>query len=310
MSEEAGARRGLFVGLCTLDVIQLVERLPGPDEKVGARDVVVAAGGPAANAAIAFAALGGVATLVTRVGRDATGSLAVADLEACGVRVVDANVDESATTTVASILVTAGTGQRAVVSAVDRGRAADGRDGVGPATVADLAASLLDGVDVVLVDSYETDLSEPLAQAARRAGVPVLWDSGTKKPWAPTQLRHVDCAVVSETYVPGGPAAIAADLAGDGVRCGVVTAGAGPVTWWRDDPGALVSVPVPPVEVVDTLGAGDFFHGALAYSLAGTGLTADGLAQAVPLAAHVAGLSVQDFGSRSWLCRLRQDGRG
>lgn len=40
---------GLFVGLCTLDVIQLVDHVPAPDEKLTAREQTVAAGGPAAN---------------------------------------------------------------------------------------------------------------------------------------------------------------------------------------------------------------------------------------------------------------------
>lgn len=49
---------GLFVGLCTLDVIQLVDHVPAPDEKLTAREQTVAAGGPAANAAVTFAYLG------------------------------------------------------------------------------------------------------------------------------------------------------------------------------------------------------------------------------------------------------------
>ena len=288
----------MFVGLSTLDVIQSVDRLPGPDEKVRALDVVVAAGGPAANAAVAFAALGGRARLVTRISHDAVGEAVRADLVAHGVEVVNAAAPDAPTTTVASVLVTRGTGQRAVVSAVDRGRSAhDPAPGSGSAP-AD-PGWVLTGAGVVLMDSYETDLSGPIAAAARRAGVPVLLDVGAKKPWTARQLADVDCAVVSHDYLPGGTAIIAADLAADGVRRGVVTAGAGPVTWWTD--GTLHQTPVPVVDVVDTLGAGDFFHGALAYALAGTGLTPPGLEAGVREAIRVAGASVRVFGSRAWL---------
>ena len=38
---------GLFVGLATLDVVQLVDRLPGPNEKTVAQRTWLAAGGPA-----------------------------------------------------------------------------------------------------------------------------------------------------------------------------------------------------------------------------------------------------------------------
>ncbi|MGC9503545.1 hypothetical protein [Baaleninema sp.] len=50
--------QGLFVGLTTLDVIYLSERLPQPDEKLVASDYTIAAGGPATNAAVSFSSLG------------------------------------------------------------------------------------------------------------------------------------------------------------------------------------------------------------------------------------------------------------
>ncbi|MDQ6936225.1 MAG: sugar kinase, partial [Actinomycetota bacterium] len=72
--------RGLFAGLTTVDVVHRLERLPGPDEKVTAARQDVVAGGPAANAASTFAGLGGVATLVTGLGRHPLAAAARADL--------------------------------------------------------------------------------------------------------------------------------------------------------------------------------------------------------------------------------------
>ena len=48
----------------------------------------------------------------------------------------------------------------------------------------------------------------------------------------------------------------------------VVTHGAGPVHWFTTNPPAHGEIPVPPVPAVDTAGAGDAFHGALAIGLA------------------------------------------
>ncbi|MFT4109924.1 hypothetical protein, partial [Propionicimonas sp.] len=59
---------GLFVGLATLDVVHLVDRLPAPNEKAVARRTWLAAGGPAAVAAITFAALGGRSRFWTALG--------------------------------------------------------------------------------------------------------------------------------------------------------------------------------------------------------------------------------------------------
>ncbi|GAB2884311.1 PfkB family carbohydrate kinase [Nocardioides pacificus] len=293
---------GLFIGLNTLDVIQLVERLPAPDEKVVALDVGVAAGGPATNAAVAFAALGGRATLLTRLGHDPAGALVAADLAAHGVEVVDAEPESDATTptltTVASILVTRASAERAVISAVDRGRSSD-RPGAGRHL--DLLARVRP--DVVLVDSYETDLSIPLTEAARAQSVPVVLDCGAKKPYTDHQLPHVSVAVVSERYLPGGPAEIVDQVRSHGVPYGAVTAGSGAVTHWAPS-SDVAALAVPEVRAVDTLGAGDFFHGALAYYLGCDGLSDQGFADALQRAAKVAALSVQSFGSRAWLAQL------
>ena len=50
---------GVFVGLTVLDVVHRVTALPGRNEKITALSQFLAAGGPAANAAVIFAALGG-----------------------------------------------------------------------------------------------------------------------------------------------------------------------------------------------------------------------------------------------------------
>ena len=291
--------RGLFVGLSTLDVIQLVDQVPGPDEKVAALDLCVAAGGPAANAAVAFAALGGHSTLVTRLGSDEVGRLAAADLAAHGVEVVNAAGESQAATTVASILVTRSTGQRAVVSTRDAGRSQEETPDPG-----ERPSVSVDDFDVVLMDSYEVDLSLPVARAAKAAEIPVVLDCGSKKSQTDAQLPYVSLAAVSENYLPASSAAIVADLQNHRVPFGVVTAGSGPLTYWDEITGPTKPLEVAAVAAVDTLGAGDFFHGALAYALATNGLRPETLRASLRFASDVATLSVQSFGSRAWLAHL------
>src|SRR5579872_2062952 len=57
-----------FLGLATVDITYAVERVPFENEKFVARSQEVLCGGPAANAAITYAYLGGIATLVSAVG--------------------------------------------------------------------------------------------------------------------------------------------------------------------------------------------------------------------------------------------------
>ena len=289
---------GVFVGLSTLDVIQLVDRLPGANEKVVALDMVTAAGGPAANAAVAFAALGGRPTLVTRVGNDPAGELVISELTSRGVKVINASSDTP--TVVASIMVTAGTGERAVVSAADSGRSWRGGE-------SDFGGGLLDEIkpEVLVVDSYETDISIPMARQAKQHGIPVLLDVGSKKAWTMAQLPHTDMAVVSSDYLPGGAMPIVEDLFGAGVPNGAITAGADPIIYWLGGKPRLYELPVLPIEVVDTLGAGDFFHGVLAFFIAEAGLSKKNLERGLLLATSFASISVKSFGSRAWLRNLR-----
>ena len=82
--------RGLFVGLATLDVIHRIAEPPAANQKITAAAQFVADGGPAANAAVTFAALGGDAVLVTALGTDPVADLVRSELVAHRVEVIDA----------------------------------------------------------------------------------------------------------------------------------------------------------------------------------------------------------------------------
>ena len=118
MADDRTHRPAVLVccGLTTLDVLQVVDAVPGPDQKVVARDLRVAFGGPAANAAATAVALGVPTTLVTALGEGPVGDLVRAGLRGAGVEVVDLLAGRPADPPVSTVLVTASTGQRAVAS--------------------------------------------------------------------------------------------------------------------------------------------------------------------------------------------------
>jgi sugar/nucleoside kinase (ribokinase family) len=293
----------LACGVAVLDVQQTVDRLPGPDEKLVASDLLVSSGGPAANAAVTAAAFGVGATLVTRIGDSPLGTLISADLAAHGVEVVDraGPLDQPA---VSTVLVTRGTGQRAVVSVNASQRRAALLEGA-PGT-ADWATMLMEGVDAVLVDGHHLDLALPLAEAARAAGIPVLLDGGAWKPGLERLLVLVDIALISAVlHVPadlvGGPGPQGDDVLAAIRALGppVVARSRGPLPIEVLTDEGRAEVRVPHVEVVDTLGAGDVLHGALVAWLAvrGTSELQDGLTWAARIAAD----SCTAAGARGWL---------
>jgi sugar/nucleoside kinase (ribokinase family) len=113
--------------------------------------------------------------------------------------------------------------------------------------------------------------------------------------------KATDMVCSADFRVPGSDTseATAAALILDGVGTVVVTHGGDPVQWWSD--GDSGSVPVQRVEVVDTLGAGDAFHGAYCYfSTRATRL----VAERIDRAARVATLRCSRVGPRAWLSEL------
>jgi sugar/nucleoside kinase (ribokinase family) len=293
-----GVRRrpaGLFVGLCTLDVIQLVDRVPASDEKLTAREQVVAAGGPAANAAVAFSHLGGAARLLTAIGSHPLGRAAVADLEQLGVTVTDLAADSAEPPAVSTVLVTASSGERAVASTNATGHRLTPPD--------DLDA-LVAGCDIVEFDGHHMRLALAAARAARAAGRPTLLDGGSWKDGTRDLLPFIDVAVCSADFHPPGADTVPdvlRFLRAHGVAHAAVSRGGQPLVW--AGPGGEGTVEAPAVRVADTLGAGDFLHGALAHALAVQDRhpAPGSFAEALRAAVTVASRACASFGTRAWL---------
>ena len=258
-------------GLTTLDVIQYADRLPAPDEKLQANAILVEFGGPAANAAFTAAALGTSATLVSAVGGGSIGRLVGEQLAGASIDLLDlAGTDWQAP--VSSVLVTGES--RAVISM--------NASGAVPLALPDDA---LDDCSALLVDGHHLDLCITAACRARELGIPVLLDGGSWKPGLERLLPLIDAAVLSGDF--RGP---------HGTEWGdipiAVSHGPHPITL------SDRSIPVPVVEVTDTVGAGDVLHGALLVHLARHGVEAfeDGLRYAARFASE----SCRHAGAHAW----------
>jgi sugar/nucleoside kinase (ribokinase family) len=83
-------------------------------------------------------------------------------------------------------------------------------------------------------------------------------------------------------------------LAASGLRRAAITRGEKAVVYYDGD--QVGEIPVEQVQVVDTLGAGDIFHGAFGYTYA----RLHDFAAALGEAARVAAKSCEYFGTRAW----------
>jgi sugar/nucleoside kinase (ribokinase family) len=279
--------------LCTLDIIQLTDHAPARNEKLRALRQTVAAGGPATNAAVTFAHCGGSAHLLTGLGRHALVAGIVDDLATHRVSVRDLAPERSEPPAVSSIVVTQATGDRAVVSTNASSYVLH---------IPEDLDQLVAKANVVELDGHHMALAQSAAEAAADRSVLTVLDGGSWKPGSERLLRYIDVAVCSADFRPPGtatPTEVLGFLLDAGVRRAAITQGSQPVLWREEAAGG--EIPVPRVEVADTLGAGDILHGALAYALATGPQGTASFSSALELATTVASRSCRSFGTRTWM---------
>ncbi|WP_133905714.1 PfkB family carbohydrate kinase [Actinophytocola oryzae] len=267
------------VGLCTVDLVQRVTALPAPGEKVQSLSVEVAAGGPAANAAVAVAALGGRARLSTVLGNHPLARLAAEDLSSCGVELTDALPDRADPPAVSAVSVRASDGERTVVS--------HNAAGVAAPPLVDLTSA-----NALLLDGHHPALALHAARSARERGVPVVLDAGSWKPVLAELLQYVDVCACSSTF--RSPSLLTNPVV-------IRTNGPDPVTWSTGE--AQGRVAARRVRARDTTGAGDVWHGALALAVGRLGAvpTAAEVPALIRYANQAAAVRIQHEGARAWV---------
>ncbi|MBI4782096.1 MAG: sugar kinase [Oscillatoriophycideae cyanobacterium NC_groundwater_1537_Pr4_S-0.65um_50_18] len=297
------SRRGLFVGMVALDMIYLVEQLPDRNQKIVAIDFTTSAGGPATNAAVTFSYLGNSATLMGSVGTHALSQIIRADLQQWQVELVDLDPQRRDPVPTASILVTQATGDRAVVS-LTAPHASFLPANHSPITHSPnpQASINLDSLEIVLIDGHQMALSKAIAQQAHALAIPVVADCGSWKPGFEEVLPYVSHAICSANFYPPQcqtAAEVLAYLEALAVPHVAITGGDQPIQFLSR--GQFGEISVTTVAAVDTLGAGDIFHGAFCHFLLHHTPTQSGFTDALAQAVQVASYSCQFFGTRRWM---------
>jgi sugar/nucleoside kinase (ribokinase family) len=279
---------GIFVGLSTIDIVYGVDKFPAPNTKVAAASQEVFVGGPATNAAITFAQLGGDPALVTAVGRNTMAVVVREELKHRRIQLVDLNPEFDEVPALSSVTVDRN-GSRNVVSA-------NGTRVAIPAAKVD--PSLCDGARVVMVDGHFIEACQAWASAAKVRGKPVVLDGGSWKDGTEELLKSVHTAICSADFLPPGcasPDKVIAFLKSRGVANIAITDGAEAIHFVSGQSSGTIAVPQ--VEVVDTMGAGDIFHGAYCFFVS----TGRGFIESLAEATKVASESCRYAGTREWM---------
>ena len=259
------APRILCAGIIVLDEVFRVAEFPQPDSKVEARDFFVVNGGCAANAAVAVARLGGQAALAGPMGgpagEDANGDRVLRALAREKVDCSACQRVDGLATALSAIFINAG-GDRTIVTY---------RDERIPSTPAADPERTVAAADAVLADNRFPAFVRPICEAARRRNLPVVLD-GDKATVEDDPLFHIATHVIFSSEclrATTGIDDLAEGLSRIAARTDAflaVSNGPGDVIYRAG--GKAHRLPVFKIKAVDTLGAGDAFHGGFVLALA------------------------------------------
>ncbi|MFO0510826.1 MAG: PfkB family carbohydrate kinase [Gammaproteobacteria bacterium] len=263
------AKTVLCVGHAVQDHVYRLSRLPVGGSKNRATGFTSVGGGPAATAAVAIARLGGRARLAARVGDDAVADEIERELRGHGVDCAQLRRFAGRASSRSAVFVD-DAGERMIVNHTAPAMPAD------PAWLAQVD---LADVDAVLVDVRWPEGAALRLARARAAGLPAVLDAdvplppGSALPRAATHVAfslpglrdHLGLAADAPLEADACAAALQRIARETGAWC-AVTMGAEGVLHGRA--GAIVHSPAFRVPAVDTLGAGDVWHGAFALALA------------------------------------------
>lgn len=292
-------KKVICVGHSALDRVFTVDAWPQASAKVRASSYIEVGGGMAANAVVAVARLGGEAQFWGPVGADSVADIMRAQLQAEGVDVRGLRRFAGLTSSTSAILIDA-RGERLIASY--RG------------TALEAPAEWLDLDDIGSAAALLADVRWPQGavvalRAARRAGIPTVIDGDTAEPAILQALAgEAEYALFSESGLAcfAGSGDIESGLRRAlalGARLAAVTQGGSGVSWIEAGrPQGLRHVPAYAVHVVDTLAAGDVFHGAFALELA----RGQAPAEALGFASAAAAIKCTRPGGRSG-CPSRQE---
>lgn len=300
-TQRTGAFDAIGVGLTCYDLAAIIERWP-EGERGRLLEYTPAGGGMCSNAIVAMQRLGARCALATCVGQDAPGRFLVEDLEREGVDARFVRMARGGRTQVSLNISVRGTDEKTLLALDSRRLSLQPRH-VGKEFFAALEASRL-----LHIDGFFPALALPAIKRARAAGVTVSLDITHADQNAEAFIKGSDIVFAPVEFVEAFFGhrkfeAAAWALSRMGPRWAGVTLGEyGAIGVTGDQ---MIRQPAFSVEVVDTVGAGDAFHGAIAFAA----LQGWRLPRALRFAAAVGAISCTGLSPRAPLPTLSQTER-
>jgi len=293
MDQATPPKKVIGLGLGVLDQLLLWRDMKAAVRENKVVDFSTQGGGMTATALVAVTRLGGAAEFWGTVGTDWMGDQILQGLAEEGVSTSQVQRIEGARGPMVLVCVDEPTGERQFLYSVGF-RAAE-------PPIGDLGR--LADAGCLLVDGTHPASALRAAEEACRLGVPVVADVGWISDETRPLLAHVDYAIASEACGRGLAAgddfrAACERLRALGPPNAVITLGARGLVALSGD--QFLRLDAFPVEVADTTGAGDVFHGAFCFGL----LRGLPIEKNLVFSSAVAALKCRRLGGRAGIPRL------
>lgn len=248
----------LCVGATSFDLTFLVDQHPNTNEKAVAKNLLSCGGGPAANAAVCVANLGLKSALAGYLGNDPYGELHLQELKQVGV--ITDYISKGNFPTPVSAVIVKPNGNRALVNYKEN-KSVLKKDSINFSNCRP---------KVILFDGHEPEISSEIIKWAKDQNIITLLDAGSLHEGTKFLMDKVDYLASSEKFAlqvtkKTNPQEMLSSLSQINSQT-VITFGEKGLLWKMGSrEGELAAFNV---DVIDTTGAGDAFHGAFAYCLA------------------------------------------
>ncbi len=285
---------GLFAGLTTIDIQYFVDKFPASNKKIKTDAPELLVGGPATNAAVAFATLDGGASLVSAVGKNSFLMYIENDFKENNIHHYNLTGSVECNPILATVVTSIINGDRTIFTHH-------------PEPIVSEFSSVelfrLVSPQIILLDGFYPEAFMELAIKSKEENVPVVLDCGSWKPQYKELLPFTDIAICSEDFIPPGCNNlddVVGFLRDHGVQKSAISRGGDNVIF--DDCGKRGEVPVEKTKIADSLGAGDFLHGAFCFYYLQMNCHFE---HALKHAVKFATLTCKYEGTRSWIKKIK-----
>jgi len=235
-------RKGLFIGLCGLDLIFYTGKKPFVNSKIKTNEFTYKIGGPASNAALTFKKMCIDTNLISYIGN----SYLRIELEDNKINYLDLSSGDKGDISV--VLVNKEDNTRSIISGQNIREYRDFEIG---------------DYDFCLYDCNLPILNESIVRKLKEKNIPLFLDCGSWKDNMDIILEYADCVISSDDFVSPQGKDIFLLQEEYKIPYAAKTNNEKPIEYSYQ--GNKGKVEVKEIKNIDTSGAGDIFHGLFAY---------------------------------------------